>query len=228
MQLPFYAPLYKLCFPSFSNVMSSFSQYEALKFVSFPTQVIFKSSKLIPVMIMGKIISKKSYPASEYGLAVLISIGVAVFTLYGVGDTDAKGDAKQTTSTGLIYLFGYICFDSFTSQFQGKIFKEYKLTPYQMMAGINFFSSFFTFMSLTISGELAYGLGFATANPTFLVHMSMLSAAGAMGQLLIFYTIKTCAGGEYLMCFAIWGAQGTCERTRGCALVSVRVLQYCR
>ena len=191
VQLPFYAPLYKLCFPSFSNVMSSFSQYEALKFVSFPTQVIFKSSKLIPVMLMGKLISKKSYPMSEYGLAVMISIGVAVFTLYGVGDTDDKGDSNETTSTGLIYLFGYICFDSFTSQFQGKIFSTYKLSPYQMMAGINFFSAFFTFMSLSMSGELLYGLGFAAANPAFLTHMAMLSSAGALGQLLIFYTIKT-------------------------------------
>ena len=33
------APLYKYSFSSFSNVMSSWFQYEALKFVSFPTQV---------------------------------------------------------------------------------------------------------------------------------------------------------------------------------------------
>ena len=33
------APLYKYSFSSFSNIMSSWFQYEALKFVSFPTQV---------------------------------------------------------------------------------------------------------------------------------------------------------------------------------------------
>ena len=33
------APLYKYSFSSFSNIMSSWCQYEALKFVSFPTQV---------------------------------------------------------------------------------------------------------------------------------------------------------------------------------------------
>ena len=34
------APLYKYVFCSLSNIMSSWCQYEALKYVSFPTQVI--------------------------------------------------------------------------------------------------------------------------------------------------------------------------------------------
>ena len=42
------APGYKYSFSSFSNIMSSWFQYEALKFVSFPTQVIAKSTKVIP------------------------------------------------------------------------------------------------------------------------------------------------------------------------------------
>lgn len=33
------APLYKYVFCSLSNIMSSWCQYEALKYVSFPTQV---------------------------------------------------------------------------------------------------------------------------------------------------------------------------------------------
>jgi len=37
------APLYKYSFCSFSNIMSSWCQYEALKFVSFPTQVLAKA-----------------------------------------------------------------------------------------------------------------------------------------------------------------------------------------
>ena len=32
-------PLYKFSYASFSNIMSSWFQYEALKFVTFPTQV---------------------------------------------------------------------------------------------------------------------------------------------------------------------------------------------
>ena len=39
-------PLYKYSYCSFSNIMSSWFQYEALKFVSFPTQVLCKASKV--------------------------------------------------------------------------------------------------------------------------------------------------------------------------------------
>ena len=65
------APLYKYSFASFSNIMSAWFQYEALKFVNFPTQVLAKSCKIIPVMIMGKIISRNKYEFYEY----LIKLG---------------------------------------------------------------------------------------------------------------------------------------------------------
>ncbi len=37
------APLYKYSYASLSNIMSTWFQYEALKFVNFPTQVLAKS-----------------------------------------------------------------------------------------------------------------------------------------------------------------------------------------
>lgn len=48
------APLFKYSYASFSNIMSAWLQYEALKFISFPTQVLAKSCKIIPVMLMGR------------------------------------------------------------------------------------------------------------------------------------------------------------------------------
>lgn len=41
-QKPHEAPLYKYSYSSFSNIMSSWCQYEALKFVSFPVQVMIQ------------------------------------------------------------------------------------------------------------------------------------------------------------------------------------------
>ena len=38
-QKPHNVPYYKFSFSSFSNIMSSWFQYEALKYVTFPTQV---------------------------------------------------------------------------------------------------------------------------------------------------------------------------------------------
>jgi adenosine 3'-phospho 5'-phosphosulfate transporter B2 len=47
------APYYYYAPSSLSNTVSSWAQYEALKFVSFPTQVLSKSCKLIPVMLVS-------------------------------------------------------------------------------------------------------------------------------------------------------------------------------
>ncbi|KAL3908653.1 MAG: hypothetical protein SGARI_002964 [Bacillariaceae sp.] len=52
--------VYEFAFPSISNMLSSWCQYEALKYVSFPATTLFKSFKLAPVMLMGKLLGNKS------------------------------------------------------------------------------------------------------------------------------------------------------------------------
>ena len=47
------APFYCYAPSSISNSLSSWAQYEALKYISFPTQVLSKSCKIIPVMLVS-------------------------------------------------------------------------------------------------------------------------------------------------------------------------------
>ncbi|KAF8774122.1 Adenosine 3'-phospho 5'-phosphosulfate like protein [Argiope bruennichi] len=129
------APIYKYSYCSFSNIMSSWFQYEALKYVSFPTQVLAKASKIIPVMIMGKIISRKTYKYHEYATAVAISIGTALFLLSGKKSSDI---ATTTTVSGVTILIAYIISDSFTSNWQSALFKQYHMSSVQMMCGFHY------------------------------------------------------------------------------------------
>merc|ERR1712039_906820 len=55
------APLWKYLAISLSNVGATWCQYEALKFVAFPVQMLGKSFKMMPVMIWGIVISQKRY-----------------------------------------------------------------------------------------------------------------------------------------------------------------------
>ena len=48
------APYHYYAPASLSNSISSWAQYEALKYVSFPTQVLSKSCKVIPVMLVSQ------------------------------------------------------------------------------------------------------------------------------------------------------------------------------
>lgn len=182
------APVYKYSYSSFSNILSSWCQYEALKFVSFPTQVLAKSSKVIPVMLMGKIVSNKTYPWHEYFTAAILSAGVSIFLLSK--DEPGHTHTTQTTVAGIIILAGYMGFDSFTSNWQSELFTSYKMSSFQMMVGVNFFSSLFTLGSMVFRGTLLSNLAFLFNHSDFLFHAMILSICSAVGQLFIFYTIK--------------------------------------
>lgn len=181
------APMYKYSYSSFSNIMSSWFQYESLKFVSFPTQVLAKSCKVIPVMIMGRFVSNKTFQLYEYVTALMISLGVGIFMLTS-GDS-VKDDSTSTTFSGLIILAGYLLFDAFTSNWQGELFTQYKMSSVQMMAGVNFFSIIFTSVSLFEQGGFIESAAFMLKYPDFVFHCVILSICSAFGQLFIFYTI---------------------------------------
>uniref|UniRef100_A0A8C1KIV4 Adenosine 3'-phospho 5'-phosphosulfate transporter 1 n=1 Tax=Cyprinus carpio TaxID=7962 RepID=A0A8C1KIV4_CYPCA len=180
------APMYKYSFASLSNILSSWCQYEALKYISFPTQVLAKASKVIPVMLMGKIVSRKSYEYWEYFTAVLISLGVSMFLLSSSTD---KHPSTVTTFSGVVILGGYIVFDSFTSNWQDNLFK-YKMSSVQMMFGVNLFSCLLTVGSLLEQGAFFDSLAFMMRHSEFAMHAVLLSVCSACGQLFIFYTIS--------------------------------------
>uniref|UniRef100_A0A182IP24 Adenosine 3'-phospho 5'-phosphosulfate transporter 1 n=1 Tax=Anopheles atroparvus TaxID=41427 RepID=A0A182IP24_ANOAO len=182
------APLYKYSYASFSNIMSAWFQYEALKFVNFPTQVLAKSCKIIPVMMMGKIISRNKYEFYEYLTAIMISVGMIFFL---TGSADESKASAMTTLTGVLLLTFYMIFDSFTSNWQGELFKSYSMSSIQMMCGVNLFSTLFTGASLAMQGGFYSSLVFAVDHPKFVIDCVILSISSAIGQLFIFYTIAT-------------------------------------
>merc|ERR1719310_2163026 len=75
------APLWKYLAISFSNVYASSCQYEALKYVSFPVQMLGKSFKMMPVMLWGMAVSGKSYGVKDWGIAAAVTGGVTFFLM---------------------------------------------------------------------------------------------------------------------------------------------------
>lgn len=73
--------IYEYSFPSISNMLSSWCQYEALRYVSFPATTLFKSFKLAPVMLMGKILGNKSCKCTlEIGVSLVWQAHVILVT----------------------------------------------------------------------------------------------------------------------------------------------------
>ena len=106
-------PLYQYSAISYTNCMSTWFQYESLLYISFPVQVIAKSIKTIPVMLVGKFVSGKTYPLRQYLLMLLMAAGIALFLSgyhenYSPSLSAKKVKRNVTTLDGIILLISYL------------------------------------------------------------------------------------------------------------------------
>jgi adenosine 3'-phospho 5'-phosphosulfate transporter B2 len=142
-------------------------------------------------MIMGKVLKGTQYPMKQYIEAALITVGVAVFSILS-----KSSSGKQDTTTeivGLVFLLMYVFFDSFTSQWQDKVYQQYgrqNVDPYQMMLGVNVSAICITTAGLIVSGDIPIVYEFLRANPDVVTYNIITAITSASGQLCIFYTIK--------------------------------------
>ncbi len=127
-------PIWKYALISISNVTSTTCQYEALKYISFPMQMLGKSMKMVPVMIWGIIVSRKEYTVVDWLIAVGVTMGCTGFALYGDASSRAASDEGSSVfylyMYGMLLMVGYLATDAFTSTFQEYLFKSENTTKY--------------------------------------------------------------------------------------------------
>ncbi|CAE8718061.1 unnamed protein product, partial [Polarella glacialis] len=86
----------------------------SLHYLSYPLRVVFKSSKLIPVMALSVIYLKKRYTLIQYISVSLLTVGVVVFTL-----GDARGKASFDPRGIVVVVLGSIA-EAFAANFEEK------------------------------------------------------------------------------------------------------------
>eukprot|EP00168_Porphyra_purpurea_P001178 TRINITY_DN11501_c0_g1_i1.p3 TRINITY_DN11501_c0_g1~~TRINITY_DN11501_c0_g1_i1.p3 ORF type:complete len:218 (-),score=39.46 TRINITY_DN11501_c0_g1_i1:27-680(-) len=145
------------------------------------------AAKQSPVLILGTLIGGKKYGASDYLVCVLITLGCTIFLL--TGDIESRG-ADGDSIYGLILMGGYMFCDGFTSVFQEKLFKGYKMSTYNQMLYVNLCSSIISILTLITSGQLVPAVTFSFTYPSFFAASLGLSMAATLGQVVIYYSIK--------------------------------------
>lgn len=90
----------------------------SLMFLNYPAQIMFKSTKVLPVMIMGAFVPglRRRYSILEYVSAVLLVLGLVTFTL-----ADAH-TSPNFSIMGVVMVVGALILDSFVGNFQEAIF----------------------------------------------------------------------------------------------------------
>lgn len=145
-------------------------------------------------MLMSKLVSGKKYKSFEYLCAIFISLGMLLF-LYGNHHANPPSDvpSHQNLSkpiNGLIVLVLYLAFDSFTSNWEEEIYQQYRISSWQMMAGVNFCSLSLTLTSLSVQGGLIPAVNLVLSSPELTRDCFVLSMSSTIGQFFVFYTIS--------------------------------------
>lgn len=83
-------------------------------------QVLAKSCKMIPVMVMGTIIGGKFYSSLEYGCALLIAAGISLFAKQSSAKVVSKL-AAPNAPLGYALCFLNLMFDGYTNAMQVEI-----------------------------------------------------------------------------------------------------------
>ena len=126
-------------------------------------------------------------PAARLGGAQAKGLDSNATTLAAVVEWDS---AAAGLVSAVAILVSYLVADSFTSNWQERLFKEYHMSCLHMMFGVNVFSTLLTCVSLGASGGFASALAFAAQHPAFVFDALCVSLSSAVGQLVIFYTIS--------------------------------------
>lgn len=121
------APVKSYGWVSFSNVISTSCQYEALRYVSFAVQTLAKSAKALPVMLWGTLYGGKQYKAADYMHASAITIGCTMFVLTGDVSSRVAEASHVNYAIGAALMLVYLAVDGLTSTWQDTLFNSYNM-----------------------------------------------------------------------------------------------------
>jgi drug/metabolite transporter (DMT)-like permease len=176
------------CIPAATLFTSTTCQFASLWYVSFPTQVVFKSGKIIPTMLVSTLFNGRAHPSKEYFKALAITACVIGFSL---GMESADGPEHSTKLYGICLLILFLVCDALTSNGEKRIFNSFPdMTHTQMMFVMVLCQFVYCTVSLSFGTGFAGGFRFLVQYPVACAHVTILSIFSLLGQLFTFHIIK--------------------------------------
>ncbi|GAA5942139.1 hypothetical protein JCM10213_003814 [Rhodosporidiobolus nylandii] len=195
------------------NFLSTSCQYQALRYVSYTTQSLAKTSKMIPVLVVGALVWKKQHKQKEWVAAGVIALGCTTYlfstppTPHGShGAAAAAGNGNSDLLNGLagtFFLVGYLFFDGLVSTTQEKVFGKNPSSsdPFgpdspvlDQMVWTNIFAFLIAVvMSLasTATGGFWTNFELLLTSGSLLWDVCVFSAASAIGLIILLNTIAS-------------------------------------
>ena len=172
---------------SFAFIMAMLFANMALTYISYPTQALAKSCKILPVMFGGWFVKHIHYHPLQYLGVALITGGILMFNLLKVSSEEAVDSA-----IGLFLLLGSLMMDAMNGYVTETVRHEVRPSSLSMMKYCNLWGAAIT--GVLVAGRCGLEeeglLEFFEKYPETLVDCVLFGAMSALGQLFIFRGIK--------------------------------------
>lgn len=177
---------YAIC--SFTYLLAMVTSNKALAWVNYPTQVIGKSCKPIPVMVLGVLVGRKRYPLLKYLFILMIVAGVAMF-MYKDNKKSGSSDGGLVGVGELLLLVSLTC-DGLTGAVQERMKLEHATKSGHMMLAMNKWSVCYLALALAATGEGLQFVSFIQRHPAIVWQLASFSVMSALGQFFIFMCVS--------------------------------------
>lgn len=206
-------PEVSLALPAVSQTLASLFGFLSLHYINYPMLLLWKSSKLMPVMFVSYFLNAKKYSKIQIGSVTLISMGIALFSCIIHPISLLQSHHFQTddapifkTVIGFSFVSINLLMDGFTNAYQDKYRNAQPQTsPFYMMYHINLWQSILLFLYLllasilsriapnntSIHSELDDAFFFMKKYPSVVNDVICFSLFGAAGQIFIFNIIMS-------------------------------------
>lgn len=134
-------------------LLAMVSSNMALRWVPYPTQVVGKSAKPIPVMILGVLIGRKSYTWARYACVFTIVVGVVLF-MYNENKAASASAENDKVLLGELLLILSLSMDGILGAVQERMRASSAPSGQQMMFAMNFWSTLMLGFAMIVTGML--------------------------------------------------------------------------
>ncbi|KAJ1427841.1 UAA transporter [Ochromonadaceae sp. CCMP2298] len=189
-------PIWVFWRPALSSCLASPIGYEALKYITYPLLVLTKSSKPVPVMLIGVFFYGRKYAWYKYASVALLCVGIGMFTSGGKGGKAVETDIWLTV-LGIAMVLVNLGLDGYTNNEQDEVFAKHSASSNQMMRGTNLWQCFFQFAYLgggwllqREQSEISQAVTMIRLCPVVSYDILMFCFCASVGQVLIFSVMK--------------------------------------
>ncbi len=145
--------------------------------------MLFKSSKLLPVMFFRALLGNSNANSwADYGFAAALALGL---TLFSAGDAAAAASAAEVRAqlAGVAMLLGSISCDAVAPNLQERLLRRFAQPKAAVVLHTNWLSAALTAAIWLPSGEAAASVRYLNANRRALRVLLLQSIAGYLGVL---------------------------------------------